>query len=53
MTYEEFKIAYTNAFKEAMKYKPTEIGSRIWTDRMADLADAHPEWAEKVMEEAS
>lgn len=51
MTYEEFKAAFTHAFREAMKYGHNEVGSRIWTDRMAELYDAHQEWAHQVMEE--
>ena len=51
MTYEEFKTAYTAAFKRAMSYKPSEVGSRVYTDQMADLADDYPEFADRAENE--
>ena len=53
MTYEEFKIAYTNAFKSMMRYKITEIGSGHFAEKMAELADAYPDFADQVESEAS
>jgi hypothetical protein len=51
MTYEEFKTAYTAAFNRAMSYKPSEVGSRVYMNQMADLADAYPEFADRVENE--
>jgi hypothetical protein len=48
MTYEEFKTAYTAAFNRAMSYKPSEVGAGVYTEKMADLADAYPEFADRV-----
>jgi len=52
LTYEQFKTAYTNAFRSMMEYNGNQIGSIHFAEEMADLADAYPEWAEKVMNEA-
>ena len=51
MTYEEFKTAYTAAFNRAMSYKPSECGSMVYTEKMADLADAYPEFADRTENE--
>ena len=53
MTYEEFKTAYIRAFKAMMSYKPTEVGSGHFAEKMADLADEYPEYAEKVEAESA
>lgn len=50
LTFDEFKKQYITAFKESMKYKPGEIGSRKFTDEMARLSDLYPEWANQVEE---
>ena len=52
MNFEEFKAEYIHLFKEMMKYSPDEVGSLVFEERMAELADAYPEWAEQVEEEA-
>jgi len=51
MTYNEFKIAYTAAFNRAMSYKPSECGSVVYAEKMANLADAYPEFAERAENE--
>jgi hypothetical protein len=51
MTYEEFKTSYTTAFNRAMSYKPSEIGSTVYAEKMADLADAYPVFADRVENE--
>ena len=51
MTYEEFKTSYTTAFNRAMSYKPSEIGSTVYAEKMADLADAYPMFADRVENE--
>jgi hypothetical protein len=51
MTYEEFKTAYTAAFNRAMSYKPSECGSTVYTEKMADLADTYPEFADRAENE--
>jgi hypothetical protein len=47
-SYEDFKKEYSDAFNQSMKYKPSEIGSREFTQKMADLADKHPEHLERL-----
>ena len=51
MDYETFKTEYTKAFYSCMKYKPSEVGSSLYADKMADLADAYPEFLEKLESE--
>jgi hypothetical protein len=48
MTFEEFAAAYRATFAAMMSYKLTEVGSDIYAAKLADLADAYPEWAEIV-----
>lgn len=48
MTYEEFAQAYRATFALMMSYSPNEVGSAVYVEKLADLADAHPEWAEQV-----
>jgi hypothetical protein len=52
MTYEEFKTAYTAAFNRAMSYKPSEIGSMVYMEKMADLSDTYPEFADRAENES-
>ena len=51
MNYDEFKIAYTAAFNRAMSYKPSECGSTVYLEKMVDLADAYPEFADRAENE--
>lgn len=51
MTFDEFAKAYRATFAKLMSYKLTEVGSGIYAEKMAALADAYPEWAEKVEDE--
>ncbi len=51
MTFEEFAAAYRATFAQMMKYSPKEVGSTIYVEKLAALADAHPEWAEQVENE--
>ncbi len=44
MTYATFKAEYESLFKTMMGYKPNEVGSSIYAEKMADLADAYPEF---------
>ena len=48
MSFNEFKKAYETAFQNSNKYTPDEVGSKHYTDQMAELADAHPEWVDLV-----
>ena len=53
MTYDEFKTAYIAAFSRMVSYKPSECGSTVYAEKMADLADAYPEFAERAENEAA
>jgi hypothetical protein len=44
MTYVEFKIQYNKFFITMTKYHPNEIGSSIYAEKMADLAEKYPEF---------
>jgi hypothetical protein len=52
MNYEEFKAEYTKVFAAMMSYTCNQAGSEYFSEKMADLAEAHPEWADKVEAEA-
>lgn len=51
MTYEAFREQYTGLFKAMMNYAPGEVGSTVFAEKMAALADAHPGFAERVESE--
>jgi hypothetical protein len=51
MTYEEFAAAYTRQFQLSMWYGPNTIGGKEATERMAELADNYPEFAERAENE--
>lgn len=48
LTYAEFEKIYRATFARWMSYTPNQVGCAIYAEKMADLADAHPEWAEAV-----
>jgi len=52
MSFDEFKSAYLDAFKQSNKYTIDQAGSGYWMDRMAELNDAHPDWVERIEAEA-
>jgi hypothetical protein len=47
-TYEDFAKEYLRNFRDMMKYTPDQAGSRIFAEKMADMADAHPDWVERI-----
>ena len=51
-TYEEFKRKYEESFHEMDKYTLNEVGSQIYLEQMAQLADDHPEWMGRYDREA-
>ena len=51
MTFDEFAKMYRETFVKMMSYSPNQIGSSIYVEKLAKLADAYPEWAEKVENE--
>ncbi len=46
MSYEEFKNEYTKLFKTMMSYTPDQVGSVIYAEKMAQLADQYPDFAD-------
>ncbi len=48
MTFEAFATIYRATFARMMSYSPNQVGSAIYVEQLAALADAHPEWAEQV-----
>lgn len=51
MTYTEFATVYRATFAAMMSYAPSQVGSSIYVEKLAAMADAHPEWAEQVENE--
>ena len=48
MTFEAFAVLYKATFAKMMTYSPKQVGSAIYVEKLANLADAYPEWAEQV-----
>jgi len=53
MTFEVFAVAYRATFATMMTYSPKHVGSALYVEKLADLADAYPEWAELVEAEVA
>ena len=51
LTFEEFAKLYRATFATMMTYSLKQVGSSIYSEKLAALADAYPEWAEQVEEE--
>jgi hypothetical protein len=52
LTFAEFSTIYRATFAAMMAYSPNQVGSRIYVEKLAALADAYPEWAAQVEDEA-
>lgn len=48
MTFDDFAKVYRATFALMMAYSPNEVGSAIYVEKLADLSDAHPDWAEQL-----
>lgn len=48
LTFAEFEKLYRATFARMMSYSCKEVGSAIYVEKLAALADAYPEWAEIV-----
>ena len=48
LTFEAFEKLYRATFAKLMSYSLKEVGSAIYAEKLAELADAYPEWAERV-----
>ena len=50
-SYEEFAKAYRATFAKMMSYSPNEVGSTVYVEKLSELADAYPIWAEQAESE--
>jgi hypothetical protein len=48
MTFGEYKAQYIATFRRWMDYGPQTVGSIIYAEKMGELYDAHPDWADLV-----
>lgn len=48
LTFEAFAALYRSTFATMMRYTPKQVGSAIYVEKLAALADAYPEWADLV-----
>ena len=53
MDYGQFKTEYIQAFKNTFKYTPDQVGWNISIDKMVELSDAYPIWAERAENDPS
>lgn len=51
LTFEQFAALYRSTFATMMAYSPKQVGSGIYAEKLAALAEAYPEWAARVEEE--
>jgi hypothetical protein len=47
-TFESFKADYLANYNALMKYSPNEVGSEIYSEKMAIMSDRHPDWVETI-----
>ncbi len=50
LTFEAFEKLYRATFAQMMSYSLEQVGSAIYVEKLANLADAYPDWAELVEE---
>jgi hypothetical protein len=48
MTFDAFAAEYLKTFRLMCSYTLTEVGSHVYCEKLAEMADAHPEWVEKL-----
>jgi hypothetical protein len=53
MNYETFRAEYQAAFAKFLKYGPDKIGGAEAVERMTELAEAFPEFAERAENETA
>jgi hypothetical protein len=51
MIYLEFAAEYKKLFAEMCKYSPNQVGSAIFAEKLAILADMHPDFESQLLEE--
>lgn len=48
LDYETFKAQFVDALTRGMQYKPEEVGAGVFSEKMAALAEAYPEFEARV-----
>lgn len=48
LSYDRFAMLYQQAYRQMQKYSPDEVGSDVYAERMARLADAYPEYLQRL-----
>jgi len=48
LNYEQFASAYREAFRALNRYSPNQVGFTLYAEKMATLADAYPEFLERL-----
>lgn len=51
--FEDFAREYRQHFADMQKYGPDQVGSQVFAEKMATMAEAHPDWAERVENEGA
>ena len=51
MDYLEFVAEYEKNFSEMFKYTPDQVGSQIFAEKLAILADEYPDFESKLLGE--
>ena len=51
MNYEQFKTEYTKALNSMVSYRPDQVGSSHFADKLADLSDAYPEFESVLLDD--
>ena len=44
----KFIAEYRAAYKAMLGYTLNQVGSRIYCEKLAEMSDAHPDWAEEA-----
>lgn len=53
ITYEQYKSDMNQLLQAAGKYKPSEVGFVVYSEKMAELADKYPEFDKRLDEESN
>lgn len=46
--FRQFALEYRATFAKMMTYSPSQVGAGIYAEKLAELADAHPDWVEQI-----
>jgi hypothetical protein len=51
MTYDQFKVEYVRLYNIMWEYTPDQVGSTVYCEKLATLADQYPEFEEQLLNE--